>query len=90
MSALAIGLAEKVTICRIRSTARRPGSRRRRADRGRAAQGTVLIVDDVITAGTSVRESVAIIRAAGAEPARVLIMLDRMERGTGTLCSLGG
>ena len=42
-----------------------------------------MIVDDVITAGTSVRESVALIRANGAEPAGVLIALDRMERGPG-------
>ncbi len=42
--------------------------------------GRVLIVDDVITAGTSVRESVQLIRAAGATPAGVLIALDRMER----------
>lgn len=42
--------------------------------------GRVIIIDDVITAGTSVRESVALIRAAGAEPAGVLIALDRMER----------
>ncbi len=39
-----------------------------------------MIVDDVISAGTSVRESVDMIRAAGAEPAAVLIALDRMER----------
>ncbi|HXR57325.1 MAG TPA: orotate phosphoribosyltransferase [Casimicrobiaceae bacterium] len=45
--------------------------------------GRVMIVDDVITAGTSVRESVALIRANGAEPAGVLIALDRMERGQG-------
>jgi len=44
-------------------------------------QGRVVIIDDVITAGTSVRESVDIIRAAGAEPACVLIAMDRMERG---------
>jgi len=43
----------------------------------------VLIVDDVISAGTSVRESVDLIRHAGAEPAGVVIALDRMERGTG-------
>jgi orotate phosphoribosyltransferase len=42
--------------------------------------GRVLIVDDVITAGTSVRESVDMIRAAGAVPAGVLIAIDRMER----------
>ena len=48
---------------------------------GAPLQGRVVIIDDVITAGTSVRESVDIIRAAGAEPACVLIAMDRMERG---------
>ena len=47
---------------------------------GAKLQGKVVIVDDVISAGTSVRESVDMIRAAGAEPAAVLIALDRMER----------
>jgi orotate phosphoribosyltransferase len=47
---------------------------------GAPLAGRVVIVDDVITAGTSVRESVALIRAAGATPAGVLIALDRMER----------
>ena len=47
---------------------------------GAPLQGRVIIIDDVITAGTSVRESVDIIRAQGAEPAGVLIALDRMER----------
>ena len=47
---------------------------------GAPLQGRVVIIDDVITAGTSVRESVEIIRAAGATPAAVLIALDRMER----------
>lgn len=47
---------------------------------GAPLQGKVVIIDDVITAGTSVRESVDIIRAAGAEPVAVLIALDRMER----------
>ena len=50
---------------------------------GSALKGRVLIVDDVISAGTSVRESVILIRGAGAEPAGVVIALDRMERGTG-------
>ena len=45
--------------------------------------GSVLIVDDVISAGTSVRESVAIIRAGGSVPAGVVIALDRQERGAG-------
>ena len=43
--------------------------------------GRVLIVDDVITAGTAIRESIALIRAAGATPCGVLIALDRQERG---------
>jgi orotate phosphoribosyltransferase len=47
---------------------------------GAKLQGKVVIIDDVISAGTSVRESVELIRAAGAEPAAVLIALDRMER----------
>lgn len=47
---------------------------------GAPLKGRVVIVDDVITAGTSVRESVDIIRAEGAEPVAVLIALDRMER----------
>jgi orotate phosphoribosyltransferase len=50
---------------------------------GAALAGRVLIGDDVISAGTSVREAVGLIRAAGAEPAGVVIALDRMERGTG-------
>nr|WP_211163068.1 orotate phosphoribosyltransferase [Aromatoleum diolicum] len=51
---------------------------------GAPLTGRVLILDDVISAGTSVRESVDIIRAAGAQPAGVVIALDRMERGKGT------
>lgn len=47
---------------------------------GAPLEGRVVIIDDVITAGTSVRESVQIIRDAGAQPAAVLIALDRMER----------
>ncbi|HET9836254.1 MAG TPA: orotate phosphoribosyltransferase [Rhodanobacteraceae bacterium] len=52
---------------------------------GAPLQGRVLIVDDVITAGTAVRESLAMIRAAGAQPAGVLVALDRQERGSGAL-----
>ncbi|MBC9072741.1 orotate phosphoribosyltransferase [Thauera sp. CAU 1555] len=55
---------------------------------GAPLAGRVLILDDVISAGTSVRESVNIIRAAGAEPAGVVIALDRMERGTGALSAV--
>ena len=50
---------------------------------GAPLTGRVLIVDDVMTAGTAVRESLALIRAHGAEPAGVLIALDRQERGQG-------
>ncbi len=46
---------------------------------GSPLQGGVLIVDDVITAGTAIRESIEIIRAAGARPAGVLLALDRQE-----------
>ena len=49
---------------------------------GAKLAGRVVIVDDVISAGTSVRESVQIIRAAGATPSAVLIALDRGERGS--------
>ena len=48
---------------------------------GAALRGRVLIVDDVISAGTSVRESVELIRAHGATPCGVVIALDRMEQG---------
>ena len=48
---------------------------------GAKLTGKVVIIDDVISAGTSVRESVEMIRSAGAEPCAVLIALDRMERG---------
>ena len=48
---------------------------------GTPLQGNVIILDDVITAGTSVRESVEIINAANATPAGVLIALDRQEKG---------
>jgi orotate phosphoribosyltransferase len=48
---------------------------------GAELNGKVLIIDDVISAGTSVRESVEIIKAAGARPAGVVIALDRQEKG---------
>jgi orotate phosphoribosyltransferase len=44
--------------------------------------GRVLIVDDVVTAGTAIRESIDIIKSAGARPAGVLLALDRQERGS--------
>jgi orotate phosphoribosyltransferase len=50
--------------------------------------GKVVIVDDVITAGTAIRESVELIRRAGAEPVAVLLALDRQERGQGELSAV--
>lgn len=55
---------------------------------GAPLQGRILIVDDVISAGTSVRESVELIKAAGATPCGVAIALDRMERGLGELSAV--
>jgi len=52
---------------------------------GAPLNGRVLIVDDVITAGTAIRESIALMRAHGATPAGVLIALDRQERGQSSL-----
>jgi orotate phosphoribosyltransferase len=49
---------------------------------GAPVQGKVLIIDDVISAGTSVRESIAMIRAVGAEPVAVAIALDRQEQAS--------
>jgi len=50
---------------------------------GHALEGDILIIDDVITAGTAIRESMDIITAEGARPAGVVIALDRQERGKG-------
>ncbi|HEU0282213.1 MAG TPA: orotate phosphoribosyltransferase [Gallionella sp.] len=55
---------------------------------GAALRGRVLIIDDVISAGTSVRESIELIRAGGATPCGVVIALDRMERGQGELSAV--
>lgn len=55
---------------------------------GAPIKGRVLIIDDVISAGTSVRESVKLIQNEGAIPAAVAIALDRMEKGTGELSAV--
>ncbi len=55
---------------------------------GAPLKGRVLIIDDVISAGTSVRESVRLIQNEGATPAAVAIALDRMEKGTGELSAV--
>jgi len=57
---------------------------------GAPLAGRVLIIDDVISAGTSVRESIDIITAAGAQPAGIAIALDRQERGRGKLSAERG
>lgn len=55
---------------------------------GAPLQGRVLIVDDVITAGTAVREVMALMKQSGAKPAGILVALDRQERGQGDLSAI--
>jgi orotate phosphoribosyltransferase len=55
---------------------------------GAPLRGRVLIVDDVITAGTAIREAIEIITAAGGQPAGVVLALDRQERGSGQLSAV--
>ncbi len=55
---------------------------------GAPLKGRVLIIDDVITAGTAIREAMEIIQAAGASAAGVVIALDRQERGKGELSAI--
>jgi len=55
---------------------------------GAPLKGRVLIIDDVITAGTAIREVMQIVRAAGAEAAGVLVALDRQEKGAGELSAI--
>ncbi len=55
---------------------------------GAELKGNILIVDDVISAGTSVRESVDLIKANGANPAGVMIALDRQEKGKGEVSAI--
>lgn len=55
---------------------------------GAPLEGRVLIIDDVITAGTAIREVMAIINDAGAQPAAVAIALNRMERGQGEMSAI--
>ena len=85
----AVALAEKgrnVPICFNRKEAKDHGEGGLTV--GAPLAGRVLIVDDVISAGTSVRESVDLIRAAGAHPCGVVVALDRMERGAGALSAV--
>lgn len=55
---------------------------------GGPLRGRILIIDDVITAGTAVREVLSIIQQAGAEPAGIIVGLDRQERGNGQLSAV--
>lgn len=55
---------------------------------GTPLRGRVLVVDDVITAGTAVREALQLIRTAGAKPVAVAFALDRQERGQGNLSAV--
>ena len=55
---------------------------------GAPLEGRVLMVDDVMTAGTAMRESIEILRHAGAQPVAVALLLDRQERGLGELSAV--
>jgi len=55
---------------------------------GHKLVGKVLIIDDVITAGTAIRESIDLINSHGAKPAGVIVALDRMEKGQGELSAI--
>lgn len=89
-SALAIALAEQhgrdVPYCFNRKEVKDHGEGGMTL--GAPLQGNVLIIDDVISAGTSVNESIEIIRKAGAKPAGVVISLNRQERGKGELSAI--
>ncbi len=85
VAAIAIGLDEvagrDVPYCFNRKEAKDHGEGGQTV--GAKLAGRVLIVDDVVSAGTSARESVSIIQAAGANPIGIAISLDRQERGEG-------
>ena len=55
---------------------------------GSALQGNVLLIDDVMTAGTAIRESIDLIEKSGAKPCAVVLMLDRQERGVSHLSAV--
>jgi len=82
-------VVEQGATCPIATTAKRPKPTAKRTTVGAEMQGRVLIIDDVISAGTSVRESIELIRSGWCRnPAGVVIALDRMERGQGELSAV--
>jgi orotate phosphoribosyltransferase len=82
-AAVAVELARLGATCHLPTTARKPRTMARAARWwARRCKGRVLIVDDVMSAGTAARESIAIIQAAGATPHAVAIALDRQEKAT--------
>ncbi len=90
VSTVAIGLATRFQIdkpyCFNRKEAKEHGEGGQIV--GASLAGRVLIVDDVITAGTAIQESIHLITAAGAVPAGVIVSLDRQERGAGDLSAI--
>ncbi|KAI9033152.1 orotate phosphoribosyltransferase [Hyaloraphidium curvatum] len=92
VAATAIALAEKhgrdVPFCFNRKEAKDHGEGGTIVGTPLAPGMRVVVVDDVITAGTAIRESVAVIRAHGAELAGVLLALDRQEKGLGDLSAI--
>ncbi len=86
ISVAVAGLGRNLPFCFNRKEAKDHGEGG--ATVGAPLKGRVLIVDDVISAGTSARESVNLIRAQGANPCGVAIALDRQERGQGELSAV--
>ena len=83
VAATAIGLADEFNQAAPYAYARKEAKTHGEGGQlvGAPLQGKVVIVDDVITAGTAIRESIDIIQSAGAEVAAVIVAIDRQERG---------
>jgi orotate phosphoribosyltransferase len=83
VAATAIGLADEFNQAAAYAYARKEAKTHGEGGQlvGAPLQGKVVIVDDVITAGTAIRESIDIIQSAGAEVAAVIVAIDRQERG---------
>jgi orotate phosphoribosyltransferase len=85
-TALYARFAQDIPVCYNRKEAKTHGEGGNLV--GAPLQGKVMIVDDVITAGTAIRESIEIIQNHGATPAGVVVALDRQERGQGELSAI--